>query len=117
MIDLISTHATGTQQGDVAEIKAIQSVFVNAPLPFLNNTKSLIGHAMGASGALELAGNLPSLKDNIIHPTINLQNLDARCEISKIVRNQPIEVKKCKFLLNNSLGMLGINTSLLMTHY
>jgi len=59
-IDIINTHATGTKQGDVEECKAIKQLFGNCQNTYINNTKSIIGHAMGAAGVLELAGNLPS---------------------------------------------------------
>ena len=59
-IDIINTHATGTRQGDIEECKAIRQVFAEAPSAHINNTKSIIGHAMGAAGVLELAGNLPA---------------------------------------------------------
>ena len=71
-IDLISTHATSTPQGDIQECKAIQEVFSESENTYVNNTKGFIGHAMGAAGALELAGNLPSFEDHTIHPTINV---------------------------------------------
>ncbi|MBN2143542.1 MAG: beta-ketoacyl-[acyl-carrier-protein] synthase family protein, partial [Candidatus Aureabacteria bacterium] len=74
-VDLISTHATSTISGDIEEAKAIKEVFHDCPKTHINNTKSMIGHCMGAAGALELAGNLPSFMDNVIHPTINLDEL------------------------------------------
>ena len=71
-VDIVNTHATSTPMGDIQEIKAIREVFGDCPTTYVNNTKSYIGHCMGAAGALELAGNLPSFHDNIIHPTINV---------------------------------------------
>jgi 3-oxoacyl-[acyl-carrier-protein] synthase II len=65
---------------------------------------------MGAAGALELAGNLPSLDDGVCHATINLENLDPECQLDGLVVNQPRELKRAKYLLNNSFGMLGINS-------
>ncbi len=62
-IDIINTHATGTKQGDVEECKAIREVFSDCESTYINNTKSIIGHAMGAAGVLELAGNLPAFED------------------------------------------------------
>ena len=80
------------------------------PRAYINNTKSFIGHAMGAAGALELAGNLPSFEDNIVHPTINLDHLDPACHLSNFVINKPKRVDKVDYILNNSFGMLGINS-------
>ena len=60
-IDLVNLHATGTDIGDKSECEAVYSVFQDSPNTYFNCTKGFIGHAMGASGALELAGNLPLL--------------------------------------------------------
>jgi 3-oxoacyl-[acyl-carrier-protein] synthase II len=66
-IDILNSHATSTPIGDQQVAKAINMVFADSDNTFVNNTKGYIGHAMGAAGALELAGNLPSFNDNIIH--------------------------------------------------
>ena len=116
-IDLSSTHATSTPQGDIQECKAIREVFQNCPSTYINNSKGFIGHAMGAAGALELAGNLPSFHDNTIHPTINIDTLDEECALKNLVINQPLKVDSVKFILNNSFGMLGINSALVLKKY
>ena len=116
-IDLISTHATSTPQGDIQECKAIREVFQNCPSTYINNSKGFIGHAMGAAGALELAGNLPSFHDNTIHPTINIDTLDEECALKNLVINQSVKVDSVKFILNNSFGMLGINSALVLKKY
>ncbi len=109
-IDIVSTHATGTSSGDSQECQALRKVFHDCPSTYFNNTKSFIGHTMGAAGALELAGNLPSFKDNVCHATINLDNLDPDCALDGLVGNQPKEVTRIRYILNNSFGMLGINS-------
>ncbi len=116
-IDLVNTHATSTPQGDIQECKAIDEVFRNCPTTYINNTKSFIGHAMGAAGALELAGNLPSFEDNIIHPTINIDELDPECALPNLVINKPRKVDVVKVILNNSFGMLGINSALIVRKF
>ena len=116
-IDLISTHATSTPQGDIQECKAIREVFQNCPSTYINNSKGFIGHAMGAAGALELAGNLPSFCDNTIHPTINIDTLDEECTLNNLVINHPLKVDSIKYILNNSFGMLGINSALVLKKY
>ena len=113
-VDLVNTHATSTPQGDIQECKAIETVFGSSRKTYINNTKSFIGHAMGAAGALELAGNLPSFKDNIIHPTINIEELDSECALKNLVINKPLKVDAVKVILNNSFGMLGINSALIV---
>ncbi|CAA6676752.1 MULTISPECIES: beta-ketoacyl synthase [unclassified Lentimonas] len=116
-VDLVNTHATSTPMGDIQECKAIREVFGDSPTTYVNNTKSYIGHCMGAAGALELAGNLPSFKDNIIHPTINVDDLDPECAVPNLVINEPLKVDEVKVILNNSFGMLGINSALIVKKY
>lgn len=109
-IDIVSTHATATDSGDVQEVEALREVFGESKKTWINNTKSFIGHAMGAAGALELAGNLPSFEDGVCHATINVDELDPDCAMPGLVLNQPKEVGRVDYILNNSFGMLGINS-------
>lgn len=109
-IDLVSTHATATPSGDVQEVDALRRVFAGERQPIVNNTKSFIGHAMGAAGALELAGNLPTFDDGVCHPTINVDRLDPECALPGLAVNEPRERKNTRYILNNSFGMLGINS-------
>ena len=109
-VDIVSTHATGTTSGDTQESKALRQVFNGGGRTAFNNTKSFIGHAMGAAGVLELAGNLPALDDGVCHATINLDRMDPECELPGLVANQPREVGRVSVILNNSFGMLGINS-------
>ncbi len=109
-IDLVSTHATATESGDIQECAAVRRVFGASPETLINNTKSFIGHAMGAAGSLELAGNLPAFEDGVCHPTINVDNLDPQCELAGLVLNEARENKSVDTILNNSFGMLGINS-------
>jgi 3-oxoacyl-[acyl-carrier-protein] synthase II len=116
-IDLINTHATGTKQGDIEECKAIQEVFAESRTTYINNTKSIIGHAMGAAGVLELAGNLPSFDDGIVHPTINIENLDPECNLKNLVINEAVQAESIGTILNNSFGMVGINSTVIIKKY
>lgn len=116
-IDLVSTHATATPQGDIQECSALRAVFGKSPRTFVNNTKSYIGHAMGAAGALELAGNLPSFEDGMIHPTINVDKLDPECDLPNLVINEPREAGDVEYILNNSFGMLGINSAVIVKRF
>ena len=109
-IHIINTHATGTRQGDIEECNAIRSLFENCPNTYINNTKSIIGHAMGAAGVLELAGNLPAFEDNQVHPTINIDSLDPECALDNLVANEPKKLETINTVLNNSFGMVGINS-------
>ena len=117
-VDLVSTHATSTPQGDEQECKAVRNVFGENSATLVNNTKSFIGHSMGAAGAIELAGNLPSFDDGIAHATINLDNLDPSCHLPGLVVNQPKDKDGgINVILNNSFGMLGINSVLLLKKF
>jgi 3-oxoacyl-[acyl-carrier-protein] synthase II len=116
-INIVSTHATGTNSGDSQEIQALRNVFDGCETVSFNNTKSFIGHTMGAAGALELAGNLPAFQDGVCHATINVDNLDESCAIPGLVINQPKELNRVDYILNNSFGMLGINSVLIVRRF
>ncbi|MEZ6137655.1 MAG: beta-ketoacyl-[acyl-carrier-protein] synthase family protein [Pirellulaceae bacterium] len=113
-IDIVSTHATGTTSGDSQECVALRQAFANCPSTHFNNTKSFIGHTMGAAGALELAGNIPSFQDKVCHATINVDQLDPDCALEGLVLNEPRQLEKAQYILNNSFGMLGINSVLII---
>ncbi|MDO5565585.1 MAG: beta-ketoacyl-[acyl-carrier-protein] synthase family protein, partial [Planctomycetia bacterium] len=116
-IDIVNTHATATPSGDVQEIEAVREVFGGSARTYINNTKSFIGHAMGAAGVLELAGNLPAFDDGIVHPTINVDELDPKCEIANLVLNEPRKIDSVRYILNNSFGMVGINAVVIVARY
>lgn len=109
-IDIVSTHATATESGDIQECTALRDVFGECQSTRINNTKSFIGHAMGAAGALELAGNLPSFDDGVVHHTINVDDLDPECDVPGLTLGEPNEGNQVTSVLNNSFGMLGINS-------
>jgi 3-oxoacyl-[acyl-carrier-protein] synthase II len=113
-IDIVSTHATATNSGDIQECAALRTVFGNSKNTLVNNTKSFIGHAMGAAGSLELAGNLPSFTDDLCHHTINVDNLDPECALPGLVLGEPRSKKNVTYILNNSFGMLGINSAVII---
>lgn len=117
-IHIVNTHATATPQGDIQECQALRAVFgEGCPETHINNTKSYIGHAMGAAGALELAGNLPSFDDLTVHPTINVDELDPQCALPGLVLNKPQLATRVDAILNNSFGMLGINSTLIVARF
>lgn len=116
-ISIVNTHATGTHMGDEQECTAIREVFSDCPDTYVNNTKSFIGHAMGAAGVLELAGNLPSFDDGLVHPTINMDNPDPECRIDNLVINEPFKRGGIDYILNNSFGMLGINSVVIVKRF
>ena len=116
-IDIVSSHATATEQGDIEEAAALRKVFGESSRTWINNTKSFIGHAMGAAGALELLGNMPAFDDGIAHATLNVTELDPRCALPNLVLNEPRDLGKVNCILNNSFGMLGINSTLIVRRF
>jgi 3-oxoacyl-[acyl-carrier-protein] synthase II len=96
--------------GDAQECTALRQVFGASEKTCINNTKSFIGHSMGAAGALELAGNIASFTDGVCHATINVDELDPACDLRGLVLNEPREIARPRYILNNSFGMLGINS-------
>ncbi len=116
-VDIVSTHATATDMGDQQEAVALGHVFSECPDVYVNNTKSFIGHAMGAAGALELAGNLGSFDDGMVHATINISEVEPKCRVRNLVINEARDVGDVEYILNNSFGMLGINSAVLVKRY
>jgi len=116
-IDIVNAHATATHLGDIQESKALHKIFGQNSNTRINATKGHIGHTMGAAGALELAGNLPSFEDGLIHHCHNLEELDPECPLENLVLHQPTQRDNIHHILNNSFGMLGINSVLILSKY
>lgn len=116
-IDIVNMHATGTGAGDISESRAVRDAFIESDRTYVNFTKGHIGHCMGAAGALELAGNIPAFDDGIVHPGMNLENLDPDCEIRNLVYKEPKKLDAVNYILNNSFGMLGINSAVIVKKY
>lgn len=108
----INTHGTSTPQGDIAEPKAVASLFGDhAKNISLNSTKSMTGHLLGAAGALEAAITVLSIKNDIIPPTINHFTDDPRIEPLDFTFNAPRH-REITFALSNAFGFGGHNISL-----
>jgi nodulation protein E len=105
-IGYINAHGTATRANDAIETAAIRAVF-GTEAPPASSTKSLHGHAMGASGAIELASSLLALRDGFLPPTINLENPDPELDLD-YVPNVPREARVEAFL-SNSFGFGGMN--------
>jgi nodulation protein E len=108
-IGYINAHGTGTRANDPTETASIREVF-GAAAPPVSSTKSLHGHAMGASGAIELACSILALRDGFLPPTINLDTPDPQCDLD-YVPNEAREAQVNAFL-SNSFGFGGMNAVL-----
>ncbi|HYC58315.1 MAG TPA: beta-ketoacyl-[acyl-carrier-protein] synthase family protein [Thermoanaerobaculia bacterium] len=105
-IGYINAHGTGTRANDATETAAIKAVF-GTDTPPVSSTKSMHGHAMGASGAIEIVASLVALREGFLPPTINLETPDPECDLDYIA-NEPREARAGSFL-SNSFGFGGMN--------
>jgi 3-oxoacyl-[acyl-carrier-protein] synthase II len=112
-IDTVNMHATSTRMGDLIEREAIRTVFGSSEQTYINHAKSFIGNAMGADGALELAGNLPSLNDDYVHPKINIDEFDPKCVLKNLITNEAKQIKNVKTILNTFSGIFGTNSAII----
>ncbi len=112
-IDFINAHGTSTILGDKAETEAIKLLFGKKAyhVPVTSN-KSLTGHMLAASGPLEAAFTLMSIKEGIIPPTINLKERDPECDLDYVIRLRKAEIK---FAISNSFGFGGVNAVLVFS--
>ena len=109
-INYINAHGTSTPLGDLAESNAIKSIFKNTT-PNISSTKSMTGHTLGAAGAIESIFSLLAIRDGVVPPTINLDNLDPNCglDFTPLIARE----RKITTVMNNSFGFGGTNSSLI----
>jgi 3-oxoacyl-[acyl-carrier-protein] synthase II len=113
-IDYINAHGTSTPLNDVVETRAIREVFGQHAYRIpVSSTKSMIGHLLGAAGAVEAIACIKSLETGVIHPTINYENPDADCDLD-YVPNQARETHP-RTALSNSFGFGGHNGTLVFS--
>ncbi|MBT3673633.1 MAG: beta-ketoacyl-ACP synthase II [Proteobacteria bacterium] len=108
-VDYINAHGTSTPLGDLAETRALKTIFTNT-MPSISSTKSMTGHTLGAAGAIESIFCIKSLNDNVVPPTINLINQDSECDLDYTALRS-VE-KKVTVAMNNSFGFGGTNSTL-----
>ncbi len=120
-IDYINAHGTSTPLGDKAEVAAVLSLFGNHARKsaggkcMMSSTKSMHGHALGASGAVETIACLHAVADGIIPPTINLENPDEGMDVD-LVPNHARE-RRIKYAMNNTFGFGGHNCTIVIGRY
>ncbi len=113
-VDYVNAHGTSTPLGDEIELGAIKRVFGNAVARMsMSSTKSSIGHLLGAAGAVEAIFSLLAMRDNIVPPTLNLENPCATAEGVDLVPNKAKE-REVRAVLSNSFGFGGTNATLVM---
>lgn len=111
-IDYINAHGTSTLAGDNAECVAIKNVFGDHAYKLaVSSTKSMIGHLLGAAGAVEAIFSILSLRDQVAPPTINLDNPDEGCDLNFVPHTA--QSMKIETVLSNSFGFGGTNGTLL----
>lgn len=117
-IDYVNAHGTGTPLGDLAEVTAMKAVYgdhATSGRLWISSTKSMIGHLLGAAGAVEAAVCVLSLRDRCVHPTINLDRPDPGFDLDFVAhtaRERPL-----RSVMSNSFGFGGTNASLIFTQY
>jgi 3-oxoacyl-[acyl-carrier-protein] synthase II len=113
-VDYINAHGTSTSVGDIAETRAVKATFgerVRNGL-LVSSTKSMIGHLLGAAGAVETIICTLAIRDGIVPPTINLDDPDDECDLDYVPHKA--REKKVRVALNNSFGFGGHNASLVV---
>ena len=115
-VDYINAHGTSTPPNDRTESAAIRSVFGDHAYKLaVSSTKSMIGHLLGAAGAVEAAVTALSIRDQVLHPTINQENRDPDCDLDYVPNKaRPARVR---YALSNSFGFGGTNACLLFKRY
>ncbi len=110
-INYINAHGTSTPAGDICEVGAIKSVFGDHAYNLtVSSTKSMTGHALGAAGAMEAVFVAKSLQEQVLTPTMNLENPDEGCDLDFVAGEA--RQSKLQYAMSNSLGFGGTNTSL-----
>ena len=117
-VDLINTHGTSTPLGDVAELKAIDTVFGNhAEKININSTKSMTGHLLGAAGAIEAISIILSLKEGIVPPTINHSNIDENINPRLNLTLNKAQERNSLIGMSNTFGFGGHNACVLFKKF
>ncbi|KAL4180808.1 hypothetical protein AMTRI_Chr12g267950 [Amborella trichopoda] len=115
-VNYVNAHATSTQSGDLKEYKALLHCFGQNPELRVNSTKSMIGHLLGAAGAVEAVAVIQAIRTGWIHPNVNLEEPDKDVDLRVLV-GPTKERLDIKVALSNSFGFGGHNSSILFVPY
>ena len=116
-VDYINAHGTSTPKGDIIETAAIKTLFGSHATSGLaiSSTKGSTGHLMGAGGITETIACVKALQEDMIPPTLNLQEADPECDLDYVpntARKQPVRIA-----MSNAFGFGGQNSSILVKKY
>jgi 3-oxoacyl-[acyl-carrier-protein] synthase II len=115
-IDYVNAHGTSTQLNDAGETKALKlALGDHAHKVAISSTKSMIGHLLGAAGAVEAIATLLTINRGMIHPTINYENADPECDLD-YVPNQARR-KDVRIAISNGFGFGGHNAVVVLARY
>jgi 3-oxoacyl-[acyl-carrier-protein] synthase II len=120
-IGYINAHGTSTPLGDIAEVEAVMSLFGDHARKsrggkcLMSSTKSMHGHALGASGAVEMIACIHAVRDGIIAPTINLDRPDPNFDVDLVPHHA--RERAVKYAMNNTFGFGGHNCSIIVGRY
>jgi 3-oxoacyl-[acyl-carrier-protein] synthase II len=114
-IDYVNVHGTATPLGDIAETKAILSVFGEYAYKLnISSTKSMTGHLLGAAGAIEALAAVMAVYKDIVPPTINLQNVDPEIDSKLNLTPNKAQKRTVRAALSNTFGFGGHNASIIV---
>jgi 3-oxoacyl-[acyl-carrier-protein] synthase II len=118
LVDYINAHGTSTPVGDIAESEAIAAVFgahATDKKLWVSSTKSMMGHLLGAAGAVESAVCALAIDEGKIPPTINLDDQDEQCPLDYVANTA--RERRVRYAINNSFGFGGTNATLLFSRF
>uniref|UniRef100_A0A1D1YEY5 beta-ketoacyl-[acyl-carrier-protein] synthase I n=1 Tax=Anthurium amnicola TaxID=1678845 RepID=A0A1D1YEY5_9ARAE len=115
-VNYVNAHATSTPAGDLKEYQALVRCFGNNPQLRVNSTKSMIGHLLGAAGAVEAVAAIQAIRTGLVHPNMNLENPEELVDTKLLVGSKK-ERLDVKVALSNSFGFGGHNSSILFAPY
>ena len=115
-VDYINAHGTSTHANDLFETKAIKKALGEHAYDVkISSTKSMIGHGLGAAGAIEFITCVKSIEEDYIHPTVGLKVPDEECDLDYTL--EPVTDRKVNYVMSNSLGFGGHNATLLVKKF